>query len=50
MVDGGAILRWPYDATAVCERCLHGLQAREEAAVLAKQVEEEPPLGAQETQ
>ena len=43
-------MRWPYDATAVCERCLHSLKAPEEPAVLAKQVKEKPPLGAKETQ
>jgi hypothetical protein len=41
-------LRWPYDATAFCERCLHCLKAHQKPTVLPQQMHQKPPLSGQE--
>ena len=48
LVEGGAILRWPYDARAFCERCLHCLKAHQKPTVLPQQMHQKPPLSGQE--
>jgi hypothetical protein len=48
LVDVGAVLRCPYDATAFCECCLHSLQAHQKPTVLPQQMHQKPPLSGQE--